>query len=887
MQHIPDSAVGFLLDNLKEFVKYNADLIGGVGDNVNKLIKDLDTLKAFIKQYTDKYGNDFLESLANDVRDVICAAEDAIETYIVYASRQKLRGTFDRTFHAVNHAFELRRVGKDIEKVSKRVQEFYQEKAKLGLEALKIDKIAGVAGKKKTVFVVEEDNVVGFEDEAQKVIELLTGDSKQLEVISIIGMLGLGKTTLARKVFKDPTIGYTFFTRIFINVSQEYEKREVFLKILEEFKTINEALRNMSIEKLVEEVREELAKRQYLVVMDDVWSAEAWEDLKVAFPNNGKSSRVLITSRQKSVALSANPKSEPHYLRFLYPDESRELLRRKVFGENSCPTELERYETSILQKCNGLPLAIVVVAGILLNNRDRIDWWRKVVEGVDHFNPNNQERTIDLIKLSFNNLPYHLKPCFLYLGMFREDFEIPVWKLLRLWIAEGFVPGIREGCLEDTAEQYLEELVDRNLVMVGQKRSNGQIKTCRIHDTLRDFCKNEAKRENLLHEIRKSNHGASSSSSSSLNNARRLCINSHVFNYVTSKPSGKYVRSFLSFAKEEVTLPREHNSSIAKAFKLLRVLDIRSIRFSLFPSELCYLVLLKYIAISCDCSKLPVKLSNLWNLQTLIIETSSRELEINTDIWKMAQLRHVQINTSTILQKVEEGSPSLENLQTLSTVSPQSCGKEVFDRTPNLKKLGICGKLATIMEDNGESTSLFDSLSKLEYLENLKLLNDDITAKLHALPDEKKFPSKLTRLTLSNTLLDWKHMSTLGKLENLEALKLKDNAFEGEIWETEAAGGFPVLKVLHIGSSKLVVWRALASHFPKLTSLFIRHCTKLEALPLDLGQIPSLQRIDLHCTNQFVANSARKIQVFKLELQAQNKKTKNEGFKLSVYPPDH
>ncbi|KAI5659433.1 hypothetical protein M9H77_28226 [Catharanthus roseus] len=137
------------------------------------------------------------------------------------------------------------------------------------------------------------------------------------------------------------------------------------------------------------------------------------------------------------------------------------------------------------------------------------------------------------------------------------------------------------------------------------------------------------------------------------------------------------------------------------------------------------------------------------------------------------------------------------------------------------------------MEDNGESTSLFDSLSKLESLENLKLLNDDISVKLHTLPDEKKFPSKLTRLTLSNTLLDWKHMSTLGKLENLEALKLKDNAFEGEIWEL--------------------------------------HCTKLEALPLDLGQIPSLQRIDLLCTNQFVA---RKIQVFKLELQAQNKKTK-------------
>jgi hypothetical protein len=144
----------------------------------------------------------------------------------------------------------------------------------------------------------------------------------------------------------------------------------------------------------------------------------------------------------------------------------------------------------------------------------------------------------------------------------------------------------------------------------------------------------------------------------------------------------------------------------------------------------------------------------------------------------------------------------------------------------------------------------------------------------------KTFPNKLRRLTLLNTLLDWKYMSTLGKLKNLEALKLKDNAFEGTVWETQERD-FPVLKVLHTGKSRLAI-----SHFPKLTSLFVRNCTELEALPLDLGQIPSLQMIDLYCTNPSVANSARLIQESKLHLQKRNKNKKDNGFKLSFYPPD-
>lgn len=735
------------------------------------------------------------------------------------------------------------------------------------------------------IVVVEEDNVVGFEDEAKKVIELLTGESEQLEVISIIGMLGLGKTTLAKKVLNDPKIEYEFYTRVFVNVSQEYERKEVFLNILGAFTQLTPDITLLDDVRLSELLREQLKNRRYLIVMDDVWTTEAWDSLKVVFPKNNKRSRVLITSRNNPVAIHANPnpKLEPHHLRFLYRRESRELLRRKVFGENSCPPELEEYELRILEKCDGLPLAIVVVAGILLNHRERTDWWKKVADGVNDYVARDQSQSNEVIKLSFDHMPYRLRPCFLYFGVFREDFEIPVWRLIRLWIAEGFIQQDGDMTLEDIAEDYLEELVDRNLVMVGKRRSNGQIKTCRIHDTLRDFCKKEAMKENLFQEIKRFNPATFLSEHPTLDTYRRLCINSNVLDYITCKPSAQRVRSFLSFAKDEIIMPLDLIPSIPKAFKLLRVLDIRSIIFSRFPVDLLYLVLLKYIALSSNFKLLPEKISNLRNMQTIIIETSSRTLEIRADICKMALLRHVHTNASTCLLKSKGESSANVNLQTLSTISPESCTKELFEKTPNLRKLGIFGKLATVIQVNGES-SLFDSIVHLDSLENLKLLNDDITYKLHALPHENNFPRKLTKLTLLNTLLDWRHMSTLGKLQNLEVLKLKDNAFQGELWETKEV--FRRLKVLYIGSMNLVVWRATANNFPILTSLFLRHCSKLEAVPHGLADVSSLLNIDLYCTNPSVASSARKIQLLKLKVQAQEKNYKNTGFWLSVYPPD-
>ncbi|XP_057810603.1 putative late blight resistance protein homolog R1B-17 [Salvia miltiorrhiza] len=888
-----DAAVEFLLENLKQLLLYNANLILDVKAQVELLYNDLTLFKAFLKDSTEKRSkHETLKELVKHIRNVVYEAEDAIDTFVAHAAVHKARKQIGKAFHFIDYSAKLRAVAQEIQLIRTRVKDIYENK-KFGFEALHIGGGSDRPTKEKKPPIVEEDNVVGFEDEAVKVVNLLSGGSDDLEVISIVGMPGLGKTTLAKMVYRDPNIEYQFYKRAWVYVSQDYSRKEVFLNILSNFVQLTDDMHKMNDENLAKELSKQLEKSKYLVVMDDVWTEEAWNDLKIAFPkNNNKGSRILITSRIKKVAKHANPIAEPHNLRFLTPDESWRLLQRKALGSENCPEELVKDGRHIANECRGLPLAIVVIGGVLLEKGT--DWWEKVASSVDAYIAMDEARRMDsFIALSYNHLPYHLKACFIYLGMFPEDFEIPVWKLVRLWIAEGFIQQKEGMSLEDIAEEYLEDLVNRNLVMVGQFRSNGKLKTCRIHDMLREFCKKEAAEENFFQEIRRFDQGTYASSNPASEKYRRLSIHSRVLNYISSRPNGPQVRSFLCFSSEETILPAEHISSIPAAFKLLRVLDGRSINYTRFPTDLTQLVHLRYIVLSCNFKIVPAAVSSLWNIQTLVVETASRTLEIKADIWKMIQLRHVKTNASTTLprplsksRKSKDEVLMIGNLQTLSTISPESCTEDVFARAPNLKVLGIRGQLAKLLE-NKNGSMLFDGLGKLSHLENLKLVNDVFPrppseGRLTSLPQRYKFPTKLKKLTLSDTLLDWKEMSTLGMLENLEILKLKDNAFKGNWWKPDD-GGFRSLKILHIGRTDLVTWHASAHHFPRLRNLFLKHCTHLESLPLGFAEVSSLQLVDLYCTTSSAATSARTIKQKKEEMLGRQITI----LKLSIYPPDH
>ncbi|KAG8379663.1 hypothetical protein BUALT_Bualt07G0112500 [Buddleja alternifolia] len=839
-----DAAVEFLLGNLQQLLSYHANLIIGAQDEVKQM--ECDIIDSFVTQ----------------------AADIKTKNYFIRAFRTPV------SLHDI--ATQVKSVGEQINRIC-------GGSGRLDLATL--DMSGDETTEKQEVPVLRQVNVVGFEDEAEKISGYLIEKTQHLDVISIIGMPGLGKTTLAGKIYHDPSIQYEFPIRIWVYISQEFEPKDVFIEILKELITsLPEDMYRKTDRELAKIVCEYLERGKFLIVMDDVWAAADWDKLKIALPITNNMGKVLITSRQREVGLYANRIRPPHQLRFFTQEESWLLLQLEVFGKPECPSELETLGKLIAQQCGGLPLAIVVIGGILAKKYSASEdlsamrnTWTKVSDRVNEYLlEEDPTRSMErIIALSYDKLPNHLRACFLYLGMFPEDSEISVWKLVRMWVAEGFIQQKQGISLEETAENYLQDLIDRNLIKIDKMRSNGKVKTCRIHDMLRDFCKNEGgkERENFLQEVKMSSEGIFESLDFQVVNSRRLCIHSNVLSFVSARPFGPHVRSFVCFSKEDIALPTEHMSAILTAFKLLRVLDVKPIKFTRIPSEMYQLLHLRYIHLSLTLASLPKAFTKLLNVETLIVDTTSRTLEIKAEIWKMAHLRYLQTNASTILPKPTSSSKEGGKFQTLSTISPTSCTKEVFDRACNLKKLGIRGKLATLLD--GKKEGSFDSLQGLEGLEKLKLLNDvflDPTAgnKLGRLPPADLFPPKLKSLTISDTYLDWSQMAVLGLLKYLEVLKLKDNAFVGKSWETEY-GGFRHLEVLYIGHTNLAIWKTLADHFPRLRRLELRNCEQLQEIPIELADISTLQLLDLFRASS-AASSAKKIQA------------KRTGIKLSIFP---
>ncbi|KAK4438498.1 Disease resistance protein RPM1 [Sesamum alatum] len=278
---------------------------------------------------------------------------------------------------------------------------------------------------------LRQDIVVGFEDEAENIIQYLNEESKELDVISIVGMSSLGKTTLARKILRDPRIEYEFPTRLWVYVSQVYRVKDIFLSILRDLSWITEDMYDKTKREIAQTLRVRLEKEKFLIVLDDMWTTRAWDDLRDAFPMTNKMSKILITSRMINVAYHTNHRRQPHQLRFLRDEESWELLQLSIFGKlNNCLKDLEFPGKVIADMCDGLPLVIMLVGGVLAKTTSAREMkvikssWMKTKESMRRTLHMDRERRFEeIVMLSYNSLPSKLKPCFLYLEIFQKTLK--------------------------------------------------------------------------------------------------------------------------------------------------------------------------------------------------------------------------------------------------------------------------------------------------------------------------------------------------------------------------------------------------------------------------------------------------------------------------------
>ncbi|XP_062083900.1 putative disease resistance protein At1g50180 [Humulus lupulus] len=922
-----DAIVSFVIERLGDFLINEAKFLYGVKGQVENAKIKLQCMRAFLKDADAQIRENGYERvclLVVQIRENSYALEDVIETYVFrVASNNESVGATRRVLKCSARIIDVYKVGSKIKEISSNIDTWTSELEKYGVQR-SMEKAAETSSSyvqerrqlRQAYSYVEDNHVVGFDKDIEELVALLTEQKnphKPYKVISVYGMGGLGKTTLARKVYQHPQVRTHFDCYAWASISQQCNTREVLEGILFAFTSTNkerrEEIRTTSDVELAKQLHDFQKQKKCLVLLDDIWTTKTWDLLKHAFPQGDTDSKILLTTRNKDVALHVDQGGFIHEPHFLSDKESWELFQKKYSCAGMDPSNLDSDDNErkkelaveMLKKCAGLPLAIIVLAGLLSKKHTIYEWEqmkrnivRCIGQGEQH--DDSKYRSVwGVLGLSYIELPCHLKPCFLYLSRYPEDAVIRVKTSCLVLIAEGFI-SLRGSCMEtmeDEAYDCLSELVERSMIQVKEMSSTGKIKSFCIHDLMRDLCVSKARDENFLHFIdlrNKVEEPIESVSTVPITNVRRVAIycgpestdndiesadndDESADNDIESADNDfvNMVRNidgslrYLSVHKGRIAFEEGVFRHVCNRFLMLRVLIIIDIPDSVcttLPKEIGNLIHLRLFSMPYSLIKMiPSYFGNWRCLQTLRVCTVFDI--IPNSMCKLEQLRHLYFYNRFSGVGVGEflrSTKSRNLLQTLVGIHSKHLVLSDLLQLKNLKKLAI------VVDGNFDSflhnpqTLTFTRLLSLR-LRGTALGNDfkidivplilscpqiyklTLKSPIVRLPQVNQFSPNLIKLTLSSLRLEDDPMPTLEKLPKLRVLVIGWYSFMGDEMVC-SRGGFNRLESLElIGLLGLKEWKVEESALSRLGYLHIEKCRGLRRVPDGLKNILTLNHM--------------------------------------------
>ena len=807
-----------------------------IASNLTKFQLTMSTIQAVLMDAEEKQvRNRALSVWLEQLKDVFYDAIDVLDEFVCEDLRRKVVETYGNTSEQVLHSvlyssfnplgFRFK-MGHRIKKIIERLEEIAKVRAQFYLNERLDDKSIGQREREMTHSFLCDSNVIGRADDKQKIVDLLMrpNEDNNAFVIAIVGIGGMGKTTLAQWVYNDERIARNFDTRIWVCVSDDFNILKLAKEILKcAGGRISE---NMTMDEVQVSLRNTLNEKNFFIVLDDVWNDDRskWIDLKNLLIGGAKRSKIVVTTRIQEVALMMA--SGPiHNLKGLSEDDCLSLFLMWAFKEG----EKQQYPTlieigkEIVTKSKGVPLAVKTLGGLLYSKFDDRDWI--FIRDNEIWKLEQKENDIlPALRLSYDQLPSSLKQCFAYCSLYPKDHIYFSDELIQSWMANGLLHKSNESPqeLEDIGLQYVKELFSRSLF---QEFSDfGYCYIFKMHDLVHDLSLFVAQSDHCLVENtnnRKNYEKVRHVSILDYNlGANELTTFLHKLN--------NSARTII-FRNEDVD-PINVNESFFKTcisrFKYLRLLDLRFLRFEVLPSSIGSLKHLRYLRLrrNKQIKKLPNSICDMQNLETLILDGCGGLEELPRDIRKMISLRYLWITTKQS-RLLENG---IECLYSLRTMIFYKCLKleslpEGIQCLTSLRRLEFTSCESLMSLPRGlkylielESLIIFDC-GKLNLMEGEDYPTSLRSLRIGSLPQLVALPQWLIRF--GNTL----QVLIIHFFENLEALPE---------W-------FPYL----ISLRKLVIWA----------------CPKLSSLPERMDCLTSLKELEIGYCLQLRRNCKRDV----------------------------